>query len=36
MPAVGKLVLGKYRKGELMSSAKDPQANGAVSSVAKR
>jgi pilus assembly protein CpaD len=26
-------ILGKYRKGDLMSSAKDPQANGAVSSV---
>ena len=26
-------ILGHYRKGELMSSAKDPQANGAVSSV---
>jgi pilus assembly protein CpaD len=25
-------ILGHYRKGELMSSAKDPQANGAVSS----
>lgn len=26
-------ILGHYRKGELMSSAKDPQATGAVSSV---
>jgi pilus assembly protein CpaD len=26
-------IVGHYRKGELMSSAKDPQANGAVSSV---
>jgi pilus assembly protein CpaD len=26
-------IIGKYRKGEVMSSAKDPQANGAVSSV---
>jgi pilus assembly protein CpaD len=26
-------IFGHYRKGELMSSAKDPQANGAVSSV---
>ena len=26
-------IVGKYRRGDVMSSAKDPQANGAVSSV---